>query len=270
MSGRSGAVTGLDLFDLRGKIAIITGGGTHLGKSMAEALGRCGARTFIVGRRSHILDQAVSELAPVTPAGCEAMVMDVTDAAQVRDVTDRIAASAGPIDIAVCNAGSNGESSYPPDSDLDAIRATLESHTLGTVTTANAAARQMIGRGGSIITVSSVHGSLAADPRLYEGMEMKQRSSLAYQAAKAAVIGITRNLAAELGRSGIRVNCISPGHIPKDAANPEFIDRVIDRNALGIRGRPDDMQGAVVLLASDAGRFITGHNLIVDGGWSIW
>ena len=146
------------------------------------------------------------------------------------------------------------------------LSATFESHLLGTVTTANTAARQMMGRGGAIITVLSVHGSLAADPRLYEGLAMGQRSSLAYQVAKAAIIGLTRNLAAEFGRSGIRVNCISPVHIPTDSDDPDFVAR----NALGIVGQPDDLKGAVLLLASDAGRFITGHNLIIDGGWSIW
>ena len=119
--------------------------------------------------------------------------------------------------------------------------------------------------------MSSVHGSLAADPRLYEGLtKMPVRSSLAYQTAKAGIIGATRNLAAELGRSGIRVNCISPGHIPKGDADPEFVRRVINGNALGVMGRPEDLGGAVVLLASDAGRFITGHNLVIDGGWSVW
>ena len=258
-----------DPFDLTGKVALVTGGGTHLGRAMAETLAAHGAHTVIVGRRVEVLDQAIKRIR-AQGSICEAMVMDITDANEVHNVTRRISDTAGPIDIVVCSAGASGENRYPPHSDLDAVRSTFESHLLGTVTTANAAARQMMGRGGAIITVSSVHGSLAADPRLYEGLAMSQRSSLAYQVAKAAIIGLTRNLAAELGRSGIRVNCISPGHIPTDSADLEFVARVVDRNALGIVGRPDDLQGAVLLLASDAGRFITGHNLVVDGGWSIW
>ena len=254
---------------MAGKVALVTGGGTHLGRAMAEALGAHGAHTVIAGRRAEVLERAAERIR-AQGSKCDALVMDITDAGEVHRATGMIADTAGPIDIAVCNAGTTYEKRYPPHSDLDAIRATLESHLLGTITTANAAAHQMMGRGGAIITMASVHGSLAADPRLYEGLAMDMRSSLAYQTAKAAIIGLTRNLAAEFGRSGIRVNCISPGHIPKDSADPDFVTRVVDRNALGIVGQPDDLKGAVLLLASDAGRFITGHNLIIDGGWSIW
>lgn len=260
-----------ELFDLTGRVALVTGGGTHLGRAMAEALAAQGARTYIAGRRRDVIEEAAEAMRrdgrDVTAVRC-----DITDAGMVQEVVGRIAAETGPIDIAVCNAGANAENRYPPDTDLETFRATLDSHVAGTVTTANAAARQMLERGsGSIITVSSVHGSLAADPRLYDGLTQKsRRSSLAYQTAKAAIVGLTRNLAAEFGRSGIRVNCISPGHIPKDTADPVFVERVVEGNALGVKGTPDDLKGAVVLLASDAGRFITGHNLVVDAGWSIW
>lgn len=263
-------MTGAPMFDLTNRVALVTGGGTHLGRAMAEALAAQGAKTFVAGRRPALIDETA---AAIRAAGnwCQAVQMDITDAARVDAVFAEIAADAGPIDIAVCNAGNSVENRVPPDTDLEAVRATHESHFMGTVTTANTAARYMLPRGsGSIITVSSVHGSLAADPRLYAELGMPKRSSLAYQTAKAAIIGLTRNLAAEFGRSGIRVNCISPGHVPKSTANPEFVRRVVDGNALGVMGVPDDMKGAVVLLASDAGRFITGHNLVVDGGWSIW
>lgn len=244
----------------------MTGGGTHLGRAMAEALASHGADTYVAGRRADVIERTALS---ITEQGwsCRAVPMDITDAEQVESVIGQI----GALDIVVCNAGANAESQYPPYTDLDVVRSTLESHLLGTITTANAAAVGMIERGnGSIITISSVHGSLAADPRLYAGLNLSQRSSLAYQTAKAAIIGLTRNLAAEFGRSGVRVNCISPGHIPKTDANRDFVERVRDGNALGVVGRPDDMKGAVLLLGSDAGRFITGHNLIVDGGWSIW
>ena len=255
-----------DVFDLSGKVALVTGGGTHLGKSMAEALASYGANTHLGGRRRNVIEDAAESIRQMGFQS-RAVQMDVTD----RDGMEAAIADIGNIDIVVCNAGANGESRYPPDTDLDAVRSVIESHLLGTVTTATIAARGMIERGtGSIITVASVHGSLAADPRLYEGLDMPRRSSLGYQTAKAAVIGLTRNLAAEFGRSGIRVNCISPGHIPKRDADQEFVTRVRDGNALGVIGQPDDLKGAVLLLASDAGRFITGHNLIVDGGWSIW
>jgi NAD(P)-dependent dehydrogenase (short-subunit alcohol dehydrogenase family) len=249
----------------------VTGGGTHLGKAMAEALAAQGARTYIAGRRTEIVEEAASAMRDAG-LNCSALRLDITDPIQVDEARAGIAGESGPIDIMVCNAGTSAETAYPPDTDIDAFSATITSHVTGTVITANAAARQMVPRGsGSIITVSSIHGFLAADPRLYAGLtRMPRRSSLAYQTAKAAILGVTRNLAAELGRSGIRVNCISPGHIPKDTLDPELVTRVVEGNALGIVGQPDDMKGAVLLLASDAGRFITGHNLVVDAGWSIW
>lgn len=263
--------TPADLFDLTGRVALVTGGGTHLGRAMATALAAQGAHTFIAGRREDVLAGAEADL---RSRGwlCDAIRLDITDEGMVEEVVGQIVERTGRLDVAVCNAGSNAETSYPPDTDLDVLKATYDSHVFGTIVTANAAARQMVEQGsGSIITVSSVHGSLAADPRLYEGTAQKdRRSSLAYQSAKAAILGVTRNLAAELGRKGIRVNCISPGHIPKDTADPAFVERVVAGNALGIKGVPEDLMGAVVLLASDAGRFITGHDLVVDAGWSIW
>ncbi len=263
-------MTDASMFDLTDRVALVTGGGTHLGRAMAEGLAAHGARTFVGGRRPELIEETAAAVRD-NGGWCQAVQMDITDPRRVDTALSDIASEAGPVDIAVCNAGANAESSFPPDTDLDAVRATWESHLLGTITTANAAARYMLPRhSGSIITVSSVHGSLAADPRLYAGLDMKKRSSLAYQTSKAAIIGLTRNLAAEFGRSGVRVNCISPGHVPKPDANPEFVRRLVDGNALGVMGVPEDMKGAVLLLASDAGRFITGHNLVVDGGWSIW
>lgn len=260
-----------ELFDLNGRVALVTGGGTHLGRAMAEALAAQGADTYIVGRRIDVLEEAAESMR-ARGWSCREMTMDITDERQVDRVVDHIAEEAGPLDIVVCNAGASFETEYPPFTDVSNLVRTIESHVVGTITTANSAARYMAQRGsGSIITISSVHGSLAADPRLYENLtQMSRRSSLAYQTSKAALLGVTRNLAAELGRSGIRVNCISPGHIPKDTADPEFVKRVVNGNALGITGIPDDLKGAVVLLASDAGRFITGQNLLIDAGWSIW
>lgn len=259
------------LFDLGGRVALVTGGGTHLGLAMAEAMCAFGARCYLAGRRADVVEAAAASMR-VRGLDATPLTTDVTAKGAVDAAVARILADTGRLDVAVCNAGSNAESSYPPDTDIEVFRETMESHVVGTVNTATAAARPMRAAGaGSIITISSVHGSLAADPRLYVGLaKMPIRSSLSYQTAKAGIIGATRNLAAELGRSGVRVNCISPGHIPKDDADPEFVRRVVDGNALGVMGQPADLRGAVVLLASDAGRFITGHNLVVDGGWSVW
>ena len=258
------------LFDITGRVALVTGGGTHLGKAMAEALASHGADTFVAGRRRTVIEETAADLRS-RGLSCHAVAMDVTDPVAVEAAVDHVISEAGSLDVMVCNAGAGFEESYPPHTDIDDFRSTLESHLIGSLNCANAAARHMLPKGeGSIITVASIHGFLTADPRLYEGIDMKRRSGPAYQSAKAGVLALTRNLAAELGRGGIRVNCISPGQMPKDTANPTFVERARDRNALGIIGKPEHIKGAVVLLASDAGAFITGHNLVVDGGWSIW
>lgn len=257
------------LFDLSGRTALITGGGTHLGRSMAEALAQHGANVYIGGRRLEVTEEAAAKMS-AGGLSCRALRMDVTDPASVEAAMEQAASQTGRVDVVVCNAGASSEDTYPPDTDVQVFRDTLESHLIGTLNTANAAAKRMLPTGaGSIITVSSIHGFLTADPRLYPA-EMTKRSGPAYQTAKAGILALTRNMAAEFGQQGIRVNCISPGQMPKDSANPTFVERARERNALGIIGRPEHLQGAVVLLASDAGAFITGHNLVVDGGWSIW
>lgn len=258
-------------FDLSGRGALVTGGGTHLGKALARALASHGASVCIVGRRAEILVEAAGDL---KAEGHEVAwrVLDITEPDQVESVVAETAAELGDLSIMVCNAGASAEDRFPPDQPVQTFVDTLNSHLVGTFTCAQAAARAMrdAERGGSIITISSMQGSVASDPRLYAGLDLSHRSGPAYQSAKAGIIGLTRNLAAELGQLGIRVNCISPGFIPKGDANAEFVERGRRGNALGIVGQPDDLAGAVLLLAGDAGRFITGHNLIVDGGWSIW
>jgi len=258
------------LFDLTGRTALVTGGGTHLGRAMAEGLAEQGASVVLAGRRTEVVEASAAAMRAAGLAS-RAVTLDVTDPDDVESVFATVAAEIGPLDILVCNAGASFETSYPPDTDLDQFRRTMEVNAVGTLLCAQAAARQMGPRGsGAIVTVSSIHGSLAADPRLYEGIDMRIRSGPGYQAGKAAVLALTRNLAAELGPLGIRVNCISPGYFPSEKSDPEFVERCRRRNPLGTFGSPEDLKGAVVLLASDASRFMTGANLMVDGGWSIW
>jgi len=264
-----GAMRVQSLFDLAGRVAIVTGGGTHLGRAMAEALGELGAAVYVASRDRVRCERVAAELRAgglaATGLGC-----DVTIEAEVDALVDRVTADHGRLDVMVCNAGGAFTTSYLPDASIDELRRALELNVTGTYVSAQAAARVMIPRRqGRIITLGSIHGSLGADNRLYAGLDY-QRSGPPYQAAKGAVVNLTRALATELGQHGITVNCLSPGQIPGPGTDPQFVERCRLANPLARTGTPADLKGAVALLASDAGAWISGHNLVVDGGWSVW
>jgi gluconate 5-dehydrogenase len=257
------------LFDLTGRVAIVTGGGTHLGRSMAEALAELGAAVYLASRDGARCERVAAELREAGLAAT-AVACDVTVEEEVEALVTRVTAERGRLDVMLCNAGGAFTTTYLPDASIEELRRALELNVTGTYICAQAAARAMIPRrGGRIITLGSIHGSLGADKRLYAGLDY-QRSGPPYQAAKGAIVNLTRALATELAEHGITVNCLSPGQIPAPGTDPRFVERCRLANPLARTGAPADLKGAVALLASDAGAWITGHNLVVDGGWSVW
>jgi NAD(P)-dependent dehydrogenase (short-subunit alcohol dehydrogenase family) len=261
--------TARELLDLTGRVAVVTGGGTHLGRAMASALGELGAAVFLSSRRGDLCERVAGEMRRDGLDAC-GVACDVTDEHSVDALVARVMEERGRLDILVANAGGSFTTTYLPEASVDEFRRTYELNVTGTYICAQAVARVMIPqRRGKIITLGSIHGSLTGDKRLYEGLPFR-RSGPPYQAAKGAVVNLTRALAAELGEHNIQVNCISPGQIPKPETDPEFVERCRLNNPLRRTGRPEDLMGAVVLLASDASDWITGQNLLVDGGWSIW
>lgn len=257
-----------DWLDLRGCTAVVTGGGTHLGRAMAGALGELGAAFYLVGRRADVVEAAAEQF---RASGLDATAWsgDAADEDGMRRLVDAVLAEHGRLDVMVCNAGGLVGGTNAPELPLSDLEATLRQHVGTTLVSAQSAARAMIPQQhGAIITVGSIHGSLGSDVRRYEAGF--RRSPVSYHAAKGGIINLTRALACEFARFGITVNCVSPGQIPKDRMGDVTRARLQDAVPLGRLGVPDDLRGAVALFASPSGRWITGQNLTVDGGWSAW
>ncbi len=247
-------------FDLTGKAAIVTGASSGLGRHFARTLARAGAKVALAARRV----DALAELARQIEAFDERampVALDVTDAESVRACVEAAETELGPISILINNAGI-----AHVDTALDLAEAdwdrVMDTNLKGAWLMAQETARHMarLGHGGSIVNVASILG-LAATGQL-----------AAYCASKAALINLTRALAVDLARDGIRVNALAPGYVETDL-NREFLTSPAGE-ALKKRipqrrfGRPEDLDGALLLLASEASRHMTGSVVVVDGGQS--
>ncbi len=256
-----------ELFDLRGKVALVTGGAGVLGTPMCRALAQAGARVAVASRSEEKCRRLAEELG----GGSFALAVDLSDEAGVRAVVDEVAARAGRLDILV-NNGYNGPTPRLEEATAEDFRRSLEVGVTGQFVAAQQAARHMrAGAGGSIINVASMYGLVASYPEVYEGLDACSPPN--YHATKGALVHLTRHLAAYWAADGIRVNCISPGPFPHDATQqrlPEFIRRLEERVPLKRMGRPHELMGAVVFLASAASSYCTGINVVVDGGWTAW
>lgn len=257
-----------DLFDMTGKTAIVTGGGTHLGTAMAESLGELGANVVIASRRGELCEKVATKLRK-NGLKVEAANCDATKESQVATLISDVMKKYGHLDAFVCNAGGSVPDNDIPDALVESFWETVRMNILSTFICAQSAAKIMVEQGyGSIITLGSIHGTMGTNRNLYTPGH--KRSSIGYFPAKGGVINLTRAMAAELGEYGITVNCISPGQIPKPKVNPVLLENLRKRTPLLRNGIPEDLKGAIALLASPAGAWITGQNLAVDGGWGRW
>lgn len=248
------------MFDLSGRRALVTGGSKGLGLSMARALARAGASVVIAARHADELDSALPSILEGTAARGARVAADMTRREDVERLAREAAGAFGPIDILVNNAGINRVSPIDEvrDADWDEV---LAVNLTAPMILSRALAGPMKQAGwGRIIHISSVFGQVSRAARN------------AYSASKAGIIGMTRSMALELAPHGVTVNAILPGPFetpmtatmhPDPAARQWFTDRV----PMGRWGRPEELDGPLLLLASDAGSFITGTALAVDGGW---
>lgn len=251
------------LFDLSGRVALVTGGGRGIGKVAAEALGGAGAKVIITGRRDEYLASAAAELAQ-QGIECLKVVADVTQPDEVDRTVETALDRFGAIDILVNNAGQTwGQPTE--EMPFERWRQVIDVNLNGMFLMSQAAGRHMLGRGsGRIINVASVAGIVAGDHR---GVK-----TIAYNTSKAGVMSFTRSLAMEWGRRGINVNAIAPGWFPTRMAAASinaYRERFEERTALGRLGELDELRGAFIFLSSPAASYITGQTLVVDGGISL-
>ena len=243
----------MDLFNLGGKTALITGSSQGIGYTLAGGLARAGARIVVNGRNAAKLEKAASEL------GAIPLPFDVTDHAATRAAVDGFEAEHGAIDILVNNAGMQHRTpleDFDP-ADFDRLMAT---NVTSVFNVGQACARHMIGRGeGKIINIASVQTALA-------------RPGIApYVASKGAVANLTKGMATDWAPKGLNVNAIAPGYFDTEltaalVADPEFTAWVARRAPQGRWGQVEELIGAAVFLSSQASSFVNGHTLFVDGG----
>lgn len=251
----------LDLFDLRGKKALVTGASSGIGRKVALAYAEAGAELGLAARNSEALDALAEEIAAAggkaVPIAC-----DVTRQDQVSAMVDRMTAELGGIDIAVCNAGIV---SVTPmlDMSVEEFERIQSTNVTGVFLTAQAAARAMVaqGRGGSIITTASMSGHIINIPQQVGH----------YCTSKAAVIHLTKAMAVEFAPHNIRVNSISPGYIMTELVEPlaEYHRLWEPKIPMGRIGRPEELNGLYLYLASAASSDMTGSDLVIDGGYCL-
>jgi NAD(P)-dependent dehydrogenase (short-subunit alcohol dehydrogenase family) len=252
------------LFDLTGRVAIVTGGSRGLGLQIASALGEFGASLALVARKKADLDAAVEQL---NAAGRTAVgfVADLGTPGAVSDLTERVIGRFGRIDILVNNAGT-AWGAPAEDYPLDGWNKVIDLNVTGLFLLTQAVARTaFLKQGkGAVINVASVEGFLGHHP--------DRLGTIAYNTAKGAVINMTRALAAEWGPRNIRVNALAPGYFPSRMTKViigQHGDEFLRQTPLGKLGGDTDLMGPALLLASDAGGHITGQILAIDGGASV-
>jgi NAD(P)-dependent dehydrogenase (short-subunit alcohol dehydrogenase family) len=246
------------LFDLTGKVALVTGGSKGLGKAMARGFAEAGADIVICSRHAEELESALPEILKGTGVRGKSYVVDMIDRAQVNSLAKSAVEAMGKVDILVNNAGSNVPQFIDEieDEKWDRI---VELNLTSCMSLSRALIPQMKQRKwGRIIHISSVMGLTSKAGRS------------CYSATKAALIGLARAMALDLGPHGITCNCIAPGpfltDLPASVLSKAEQDTFADRTALGRWADPRELAGPALLLASDAGSYITGTTLLVDGG----
>jgi NAD(P)-dependent dehydrogenase (short-subunit alcohol dehydrogenase family) len=264
-----------ELFSLKNKTAIVTGALGLLGKKHCEALAQAGASVIV----ADINESAAIDFAGTLGGQHCGLKVDVTSDASLKVARDKILERYGSIDILVNNAAINDMFENPglakelsafENYPLDAFKKSLDVNVTGVFLASQVFGSVMAGQGsGSIINIASTYGVVGPDQSIYRNAcgEQSFYKSAVYPVTKGAVVNFTRFLAAYWGNKGVRVNTLSPGGV-ENGQDEFFIQNYSAKTLLGRMAQPQDYQGALVFLASDASVYMTGANLIVDGGWT--
>jgi NAD(P)-dependent dehydrogenase (short-subunit alcohol dehydrogenase family) len=261
------------MFDLHGQVALVTGGARDLGLDMASVLAEAGCDLVLTSRALSSAQKTAAQLRARYHREVLPLALEVKNPAEVQAVAAQAAQFRGRIDILINNAGGGIPGSggnlfeRTPEEMLELVSTNL----LGTLYCCRAVGQLMTKQGrGKIINIASIAALVGRDRRVYERCQMRGQP-VDYAAAKGGIVGLTRDLAALLGPKGVHVNCISPGGFARGNIPPQFVQEYSERTPLGRMGRDGiDLKGAALFLASPASDYVTGQNLVVDGGFSIW
>lgn len=261
-----------DIFDLKNKVAVVTGGYGHLGSSICDCLAGAGARIVAAGRDLKKCKTKAAELSRKYNVMSLGVEIDIASSESVKKAMKDIARKTGGMDILVNNAffGYEGKAEKDMASMPEEMWERGIEGTANTVFRCIKSAIPFMRKGGSIINISSIYGIVSPDPSIYGTSGFNNPP--AYGAGKAAIIQFTRYAACHLAPRNIRVNSVSPGAFPNKEVqkNKKFISNLKRKIPLGRIGAPEDLKGAIVFLASDASSYVTGSNIVIDGGWTAW
>ena len=273
-----------DQFDLKDRVCIITGGSGFLGRQFAEALGEMGAIPVLFDVAELMLAEAQAQVRAFCQR-CETEVVDVTNETSLRKAVNAVLGRHQRIDVLINNAAltrysgeADPEAFFAPfeKNDGGVWNAGLKVNLTGVMLCCKIVGPIMVAQGkGSIVNMGSDVGVVSPDQRIYEpdpaadypGMPFN--TPIFYSVSKAGVIHLTKHIAALWAKHGVRVNCISPAGVYRDH-DPAFVQKLTSRIPIGRMAQVNEYKGAIVFLASDASSFLVGHNLVMDGGRTIW
>lgn len=277
MPDLKGSLKGNKMFDLSGKVAVVTGGTGILGTLYCHRLAEAGARVIVADLDGERCKSLAAEISQKTGTGAMGLAVDLADERSVKSWSEQIRRNLEVVDVLVNNAATKSPNFFTPleSFPLEDWNKVMAVNVTGMFLAIRELGSVMAARGrGSIINVSSIYGVVGPDQRIYEGSWYEEmggpiNTPMIYSVTKGAVIAMTRYLATYWGHKGVRTNTLTPGGV-SSGQNSIFQEKYSSRVPLGRMAEAEEMVGALLFLASDASSYVNGQNIIVDGGLTAW